>query len=86
MVMLFFYLIDVLPNGLFFLLGGILGQKFQVNVYLPIQEMFAFLCMIVGNMNFVFLISMSCMFRKIFLSIFWPRRNHSTNPVMTSLS
>ena len=71
-MMLFFYLISILPSGIFVLLGGILGKDFQENVFFHISLLFDVVYMLICHMNFFFLICMSHSFRKTFLIIFWP--------------
>ena len=52
LAMLLLYILIMLPNGIVVLLIGILGPPFHLNVFLPLQELFILMFMMLCNMNF----------------------------------
>ena len=84
LAMLLLYILIMLPNGIVVLLIGILGPPFHLNVFLPLQELFILMFMMLCNMNFFFLISMSHSFRTTFISMFGLQSNSAASPGTSS--
>lgn len=74
LAILLFFLMSELPNGLVYLLIGILGDEFTDSVYQPLGDVFDELALINASINFILLATMSRVFRKTFCGIFFPKK------------
>ena len=77
LAVLLIFLITEFPNGIIFLLSGILGEIFYQNVCLKVGEILDILALINSSANFILYCTMSRMFRTTFTRMYCLKINYN---------
>lgn len=70
---LLLFLVTEIPQGILFLLSGVLGNSFFLNCYNNLGEVMDILALLNGAINFILYCSMSRQFRTTFGQLFKPK-------------
>lgn len=81
LAVLLLFLVTEFPSGILVLLSGILGERFFLDVYIPLGEVLDILALVNSSINFILYCTTSSVFRQTFCNLFCPFFLLSQDPI-----